>query len=672
MYNLILKEGLFIQLQNFIKFTIYIVILLGLKYSSKLNYLSKYGINSQPGICLNYSFTSSIVNITNISNFILSIVNINYDYSKSFELIEIRYKIQLFDGNYDLIKPSDFSLMYNLHLLCDFNFYENNETKNIYSIANIEENKFFFCLEHIKINEHAKFGIIIYKIDEKNINIESYEQFFFTDKLIKNNLIPRYQNNEKFDFNLINNNYNQLLFILKNNNNISNFNDTLKYSFLKPPLSYFKKDISIYEGKWYFENIYGNYFCFCKGEYCIKIKTFYYSNYQSCIYFFYLTIIDKNKNLYTKTHYLLSDFFTEDIECSDAFPIFKEMLKKNLNAHFITVSQDIYNQFCLNNINCFSYNSPIIYGIRKINGNVVENYLELLLKLKVVITAEQYDSIDNLFYNINYITYIFLGHGVQFIKSYLYKDYLSYKRYNKILLPPYKKIVDLALEAGWKYENIIKIGLPKWDNYITFDNRIFLESDNEKNKERSIFLMFTWRNVKKGEKISESYYNNLYLILNNTYINEQLYEHNIKLYFCYHHKLKDKRKIKTTKNIIYTNQNDISILLKNSSLIITDFSAIIFDAIIQKKPLILFIPDALDSNLEEIYLTDYYETITKLKKGLIDLYEIFFDVKKVINKIIYYIKKDFALEEEKLKFYNKFQFKNKGNTIKFIKYIETL
>ena len=367
---------------------------------------------------------------------------------------------------------------------------------------------------------------------------------------------------------------------------------------------------------------------------------------------------------------MLSDFFNSNIEGSDAFPIFKKMLIENLNAYYLTMSLDIYNQFYLNSTNNCSY-FPIIYGVRKINGDALEKYLELFLKLKVVITAEQYDSIDNLFYNIEYITYIFLGHGVQFIKSYLYKEYLSYKKYDRMLLPPCDKIIKVALNGGWKQENIIKIGLPKWDNYDIYNNTL-LSNINKSNVERSIFLMFTWRKVKKGKNVSELYYNNLNNIINNYYINKLLEKKNIKLYFCYHHSLKDKRNIKTNNNIIHINQNNISSLLKNSSLIITDFSAIMFDAIVQKKPLILYIPDALDNNLKNLYIPDYYETIEKIRKGTIFLYEIFFSLNDALKKIIYYITNDFILEEEKLKYYNKFRFKIRGNTKRFIRYIKNL
>ena len=50
----------------------------------------------------------------------------------------------------------------------------------------------------------------------------------------------------------------------------------------------------------------------------------------------------------------------------------------------------------------------------------------------------------------------------------------------------------------------------------------------------------------------------------------------------------------------------------------------------------------------------------------------FFNLKNVINKIIYYIKNGFTLEDEKLKFYKKFRLKARGNTKKFIRYIKAL
>ena len=616
-----------------------------------------------------YSFSSLSTKISNIPEILFSITDIIFNYSKKYGLIETKYYINIYDKNFHLIKPTDLPLLYNIGLFCNFYIFETKE--NIYSIANIYENKCYYCVEYSKIHEHVKFGVKIYKINELGEQIEFNELFFFTDKLYNINTDAGIEDNYKFDFQYLYKKYKKLVMKINEYKNKGIFSEEynyLKSSYIQPPLCYLKREISQEEGKWYFKNIYETYFCFCKGESCTNIPSSYRYVYQSCKYFFYLTIIDNNKNLYPKTHYFLSDFFDENIESSEAFPVFQEMVKRNLKVHYMTMSWEIYSQYCLNNKKC-TKNLQIIYGIKTINGDILEKFLELFLRLKVVVAAEKYDSIDNLFFNIKYIKYIFLGHGVTYIKSYLYDEYLSPKRFNKILLPPSQLFINLALKAGWKNDNIIKIGYPKWDNYELHLTKKFDEGD-----ERAIFMMFTWRRLKRGRSASNLYYNNIFNLLNDTEINEQLYCNNIKLYFCYHHTLKDKKiiEINNNTNIRFITQNEISKLLKNSSLIITDFSSILFDAIVQKKPLILFVPDGLDHKLQDIYVNEYYETILKIKNGDIYLGEVFLDLNQVVDKIIYYIKNNFVVEKTRLEFYEKFHLKNYGNTNRFINYIRKL
>ena len=481
-----------------------------------------------------------VKNITNIPNILLTVIKINYYYSQEYNLIQIIYYIRVNDQNSDSLKPSDLALLYGLHFFCEIYISENNE--NVYSIPNIYENNYFFCIENIRLNEKVKFGIKIYKINKINEETEYYETFFFTQKLINiNNRL--FNNNNKFNINYIYHNYNILLSKINKNKNKDDFywknHFCLKSSFLKPPLPLLKRDISQVEGRWYFNNIYENYFCFCRGESCTKLISSNNQNFQSCKYYFYLTIIDNNRNLYEKTHYLLWDFFSGNIEPAYAFPIFLEMIKKNLKAHYLTMSSKIYSQFLSDNAKSLN-KMRVIYGVRKINGDILEIYLELFLRLKAVIAAQDIISFDNIFYNIEYIIYIFLGHGVTYIKSFLYSSYLSPKKYNKILLPPSKKFISLALKAGWKSEDIIKIGYPNWDNYNIYDNNRF--SKEKKDEEsRSIFMMFTWRKVREGKSISDLYYNNIYSILNNKEIKIQLKKNNIKLFFCYHHCISKKK-----------------------------------------------------------------------------------------------------------------------------------
>ena len=122
----------------------------------------------------------------------------------------------------------------------------------------------------------------------------------------------------------------------------------------------------------------------------------------------------------------------------------------------MTQNRNIYTKHCQSKNQC-----QIIINEINIDGDFLEKYLELILRLKAIIAGSDFLSMDYLFYNIEYITSINLGHGVKYFKSFLYKEYTSPKKYNKLVLVPSKKIIAVALKYGWKEENIIKICLPK-------------------------------------------------------------------------------------------------------------------------------------------------------------------------------------------------------------------
>ena len=249
------------------------------------------------------------------------------------------------------------------------------------------------------------------------------------------------------------NNINLINKINENNKELS-----LKSSYIKKPIFIPKSNSEDEDNKWLFKNIYNNYYCYCKGIFCEKNKKTY--NFQECKYFYYLTVIDRNRNLYNKTEYLLADFINSTHNNDDTFPIFKKMIKQNMPAHYNTVKNDIYKEYCFKNKRC-----SIIIKENFIDGDFLEKYLSLILKLKVTIAGANFPAIDHLFYNIEYITSINIGHGVKYFKSFLYKDYTSPKKYNKLVLAPSSKIISVAKKFGWKEENIIKMCLPKWDKY---------------------------------------------------------------------------------------------------------------------------------------------------------------------------------------------------------------
>ena len=369
--------------------------------------------------------------------------------------------------------------------------------------------------------------------------------------------------------------------------------------------------------------------------------------------------------MYKKTYYFLVDFLYANRAPGDAYFVFKEMIKQNMSAFYFTERRDIYKEYYDNKTN-FQRIIPIINKQYNITGNFLEKYLTLFLRLKSVISGSEFFSKENIFFIIPYITYICLGHGVNYFKPFLYEEYYGCRTYNKIILPS-EKIISIAKQYGWKEKDIIKVGLPKWD---IFDN-YSLEMKNKSN-EKCIFMMFTWRKLNKGKNISPDYFNNIFKLLNDPLLIEILTEKNITLYLSLHHNLLNKQNlIKGKTKAKYTNQEEILSCLMKCDLIISDFSSVIFDLMYRNKPFIIFIPDANDKNIDDLYDYDYSNVINGLKNDSIKFENKVFNVEDTIKKIKYYIENDFHLDLKLKSFYKKFNLNHKQNINRFIAYLKS-
>ena len=369
-----------------------------------------------------------------------SLNDIKYYFSFKFNIVKVQYNIGLFDNNRNLIAPSDLTLYNKLHLSCHFELYKDNIT--IESLPNIFKNQYFNCIELFNINEDARFGIKIFQINEA-LNYSTI--YLFNETIINyDNLIYHYDNLFSSFF------INQEYISLVNYFSYIKINDSLKFkkSFSMYPYSTLKKNTVLSDNTWYFRNIYNHYFCFCIGGSCLNNGIN-----QKCKYYFYLYVLDNNKDIYLKTHYLFIDFIFAELSSDDVYPIFKRMDELKFPVHYITEHLDIYNKHCDINKQCFK----IIFVDKKnytMNGDFLENYLNLFLKLKVVVSAraQGFNYFTNIFYNLDYINYIGVGHGVSFFKYFLYKDYETYgqKQNDKILIPPSDKLISVACKYGWK------------------------------------------------------------------------------------------------------------------------------------------------------------------------------------------------------------------------------
>lgn len=582
---------------------------------------------------------------------------LTYLLSNKYNAIEFNYYISFYDNEYKLIKPSDLTLFNNVHIIC--NIISNNKTSIIF-LAKIYKNKQFNCIQYINIYQKFQLGIKIY------IKNKPYNKTIFFAK--NNNIdynILKFKNDNYFNPLLINKEY---LILNKNINEgeiNQNISDNLKFKkiYLEKPIFLTLTNSSLKENIWEYKKIYYTYFCFCKGANC-----FYYNISKECKYRFYLNIIDENKSLYNKTDYLLADFFFAGTSSDDAFPIFEEMIKQNMSAHYMDEKKSLYNRFCSQERHCLKI-IQVINGNIYIDGDFLEKYLDLILRLKAVIAGGEFPSFKNIFKYIDYITYINLGHGIKYFKHFLYKDYSSYKKYNKILLPPSQKIIFFAKKYGWNDDNIIKNCLPKWDKYDFY----WQNNQNNSNRKKSIFILFTWRLMKNiTSDVSPYYIRNIIKLINNNELNMALKKKNITFYFSLHHMLSKYKEGMKSNKIYFIEQNEISDCLTKTNLLISDFSSVIFDMIYQKKPYIIYIPDSEDQDIKNLYIQGYYDIINGLKNGSIYFENKFFNIKETINKIIYYINNNFLIDSNLSKFYESFELNCKNNTKNFINYLKSI
>lgn len=574
------------------------------------------------------------------SNLTFNIIDAKTYFSRKYDIIKYVYYIQIFDSYSNSFLPSDLSLYYDLHIVC---FSEITNSININSLPSIIDDKYFKCIEYSKLNEKIKLGIVIYnsKLDLR-IN-RDFIYLYFSKKIFNYS----YENDEIFDSSNINNKYSNLVSQINNNSSLID-TKRLKRLYISHPICELRSDILFVENKWKFMNIYNDYFCFCKGFNCLNLIS------RKCKYFFYLYLIDINSKIYRKTDFLLIDFVFKKYSADDVYPLYEEMIKQNLSAHYFTEKDDIIQKYCHNDIRC-NLTVQVSEKKYKINDEFIEKHFTLILKLRQVLSAQRIDIhfINNIFYNIDYITYICVGHGVSFFKYYLYKKFYGPQNFDKLVLPNSNKLLSVAIKYGWKDENIIKMNLPRWS--------VLLHNVNSggRIKSNSIFIMFTWRDIKKGKKLSDSYITNILNLLNNKYLINHLINNNLILYFSIHHQfLKYAKNFDNIKNIEYILEKDVADCLSKTNLVVSDFSSIIFDMIFRKKPYIIYIPDVYDKNLKKIYKPINYDVINKFISNEFQFENVFFDINKTVNKIIYYIDNEFKLDDNLLRFYEEFNFPN--------------
>lgn len=200
---------------------------------------------------------------------------------------------------------------------------------------------------------------------------------------------------------------------------------------------------------------------------------------------------------------------------------------------------------------------------------------------------------------------VFLQHGITKDDA----EWLYYKncKFKYFICGAKREYEFISEKFGYPEGNVIYTGFPRFDNLY----------NNNVNK-KQILIMPTWRNWlgritnSLGEKEvfeETSFYKNWNGFLNNKQFTDYIEKNNLKVLFYPHiqmQKFLDKFEIKSKNIEVLTPKTDIQTVLKESALMITDYSSVYMDFAYMEKPVIYFQFDYKEYR-EKQYQDGYYD-----------------------------------------------------------------
>ena len=235
-----------------------------------------------------------------------------------------------------------------------------------------------------------------------------------------------------------------------------------------------------------------------------------------------------------------------------------------------------------------------------------------------------------------------INHGIRYFKRYIDQYDCTNIRLNKAHLlttSPYE--YNLLVKCFDGFEKYLhKAGLSKFDRFKNLKKN---ESEND-----CILLSFTYRKYNNEIYKKSLLKKNLERLLNNKSLISLLKSKNIDLiYIPHHHDLLRNRTLDKNKfNYIKIRNNTfLTHSIEQCSLFVTDFSSVSFDFMFLNKPALFYLIDIKDKiNFEE---KKYMK-----KNDTIYFGNMFYEEDKLIEKIKYYINRNFKIDNELKKKYD--------------------
>lgn len=235
------------------------------------------------------------------------------------------------------------------------------------------------------------------------------------------------------------------------------------------------------------------------------------------------------------------------------------------------------------------------------------------------------------------ITTIFTQHGITYFKDeFVRPNVYGHKMYDAVMVSNDKE-KEIFLQRGeYEEEQIIKNGLFRWD---------VIQDESKKRSE--IFVFFTHRRYLDVLKNKEEcvYYKTISDLLRNPELLRFLDKNKIQIKVALHHSLMQKFGYQLFPNVEFVKEEEIQDVKKNASLLITDYSSMCFDFMIQKKPVIFYKINDAEDCLKYGYLSDKPNPFEKKK----ELGNIVSNVSDLLTILQNYIDTNFQLSQEDIK-----------------------
>lgn len=230
---------------------------------------------------------------------------------------------------------------------------------------------------------------------------------------------------------------------------------------------------------------------------------------------------------------------------------------------------------------------------------------------------------------------VYLQHGVNGLKQVpeFHKNQLNF---NMIISPSNFETKMIIEQWGYQREDIATTGFSRWDSYH--------DKSSELNYKK-ILIMPTWRKdlagISKSAFIKTSFFYNYQTLLNSKRLKQILLRNNVRISFFLHPYFKEYISLFRTDNEIIDKydylEKDLGQEIMESSLMISDYSSVLWDMYYLKKPLIFFQFDQQEFlSKEKTYMN--YQT---------DLFgDCAFSVETVVDYIEHYVETDFKEDKK--------------------------